>query len=410
MSDANLKPQYAERVEYELPMCFDDRQNTAFGNRDKYVFISYSHADKAVYEDLKTLYDAGLNFWYDKKLRAGDYWDETVKDKLRDERCVGALIFVSVNTVKSEAVEQELKLCERILQERGSSGKSFKIIPVTLSGGSILQIVRDAFVSCDGLSEKELSAVLPHERVKTLLATLSDKMLYIARKADGSHIAKLIDELKKYENDAGYKLFSSGESVLRQFNGLPGVENSEGRHSFAVGEYPQDICDDTPGYCKEGIYKINDKKIFVIRPERGYYLSPLKWQVLRIGGDKLYAVTEKVIDCCRADDIDTVIDKFRNVVFTDQSIVSDVRLVDINLINQYADVMNKWKPTDYAARTNAFNLFPLFWGIECERVIPFTWQSGVKIFGKLTKDSYAGIRLVAEFVTDKLIKYLERRI
>lgn len=406
MSDEILQRQNTEDKEEGLSLCYDDRQSTAFSYLDRYFFISYSHCDKAVFEDLRKLYDTGLNFWYDKKLHAGDFWDETVKEKLQDERCAGALIFVSENSVKSQAVEQELKLCGKIKQERNKIEKFFKIIPITLDGGSILKVLRDAFVSCSALGEKELAATLPQERVKTLLDTLSDRILFIGRSVDGSHIAKIVDELKKYEKESGYNFFSGGEATLKKFNGLPGVEISDERCFFELGEYPQEIYEDTPYYLRKGVHKIKDKKLCVLQSGRIYCFSPLKWQVLRIGEDKLTAVTEKVIDFCREDEINTLIDKFRKTAFSEQSIIVDVRLVDIDLLNKFKNIMDKWVITDYASRNNAINVIPLFWSIKASLTMPFSWQSGARIWGKLTKDSNAGIRIVADFKTDQLVKYL----
>lgn len=75
----------------------------------KYVFISYSHADKEyVYDALHHMNKHGATLWYDKELSEGDVWNEHVKSKIEDEKCVGAVIFLSKKAAMSNAVHQEI--------------------------------------------------------------------------------------------------------------------------------------------------------------------------------------------------------------------------------------------------------------------------------------------------------------
>lgn len=409
MSDASTDRMTGE-TEEGLPLCYDDRHSTAFTHLDRYVFISYSHNDKdAVYADLKQLYGAGLHFWYDKKLRVGDFWDKRVEERIKSEQCIGALLFTGVNTVKSEAVEQELKLCQERVERAEQDGTIFKLIPVTLNGGSILRAVKEAFLSCADLNEKELAAVLPQERVKTVLDTLSERLLYIGRSADGSHIPKIIQELKQCENDTGYKLFCGSEEIQKQFERLPNVELSGGRRLIQVGEYPQEREEEDSFYFREGIYKTKNAKLNVLGDGRAYRFSPLKWQIVRFGEDKLTAVTEKVIDCCRADEIASFIRQIRKVVFEDDSMIEDIRLIDLGLIREFGNVLTRWEATDYAKKENKFDFLPMYWGANAgNSPVLFYWESGVKIMGKAPRDQYAGIRLVADFKTDTLLNYFEK--
>ncbi len=80
----------------------------------KYVFISYSHSDKEyVYEALHHMNECGATLWYDKELSEGDVWNEQVRGKVEDEKCVGAVIFLSKKAAMSDAVHQEVILINR---------------------------------------------------------------------------------------------------------------------------------------------------------------------------------------------------------------------------------------------------------------------------------------------------------
>lgn len=411
MSEANIIHKDDSCREDGLPLCYDDRHSTAFTRFDRYVFVSYSHCDKEmVYADLKLLYEAGLHFWYDKKLQAGDFWDRSVKEKIESEQCVGALFFTSANTVKSAAVEQELNLCKMISEERGKMGGIFKIIPITLNGGSILQIVREAFLSCSDLDDTQFPLALPQERVVAVLETLSARMLYIGRSADGSHIARIIDELKQIENETGYKLFCGSEEVQKRFDLLPNVEVSDGRRLINFGEYPQTLDEEAPFYLREGISKFRDGKFQVLSDGRAYRFSPLKWQILRFSEDKLTAVTDKVIDFCRSDEIDSLIGHIREVAFENNPAIDGIRVIDFDLIREFKGFLTKWSATDYAERANKLSFLPLYWGLNSGWLAPFYYDSDIKIMERHAKNLSAGVRLVADFRTDELLRYFEGRI
>jgi hypothetical protein len=76
-----------------------------------YVFISYSHRDREwVYRRLKDFSQVNLRFWYDIELKIGDEWDEEARYEIEDEKCVGAIIFLSENLAKSAACCKEIKI------------------------------------------------------------------------------------------------------------------------------------------------------------------------------------------------------------------------------------------------------------------------------------------------------------
>lgn len=88
---------------------------------NSYIFICYCSKDyQSVYCDLVELYRRKVPFQYDKALRVGIDWSEQVSEKMEDKDCVGALFFISKNTVLSEAMEQEIRF---VLQKQEQSAE-----------------------------------------------------------------------------------------------------------------------------------------------------------------------------------------------------------------------------------------------------------------------------------------------
>ncbi len=74
---------------------------------EPYVFVSYAHADAAiVYEDIKSLHQAGLRIWYDQGIQAGAEWNEKIAHAVRN--CYLVIVFLSPNAIDSTWVKDEL--------------------------------------------------------------------------------------------------------------------------------------------------------------------------------------------------------------------------------------------------------------------------------------------------------------
>ena len=91
-----------------LPKTYLDRRGR---KSNKYVFISYSHRDKGyVFPMLQLLYDAGVDYWYDKELNDGEVWNEEIHEIITSSDCVGTIFFLSENAILSNAICQEVPL------------------------------------------------------------------------------------------------------------------------------------------------------------------------------------------------------------------------------------------------------------------------------------------------------------
>lgn len=71
-----------------------------------YIFVSYSHEDKEVINDLKMLNRQGFRIWYDKAIEIDTQWSKSIDDHLK--ACSAFMIFVSRNAVESDYVLEEV--------------------------------------------------------------------------------------------------------------------------------------------------------------------------------------------------------------------------------------------------------------------------------------------------------------
>lgn len=97
-------------------------------NGGKFAIISYSHDDKeAVYDELLLLQEYNINFWYDSENRAGDNWIKNFKKNFDYRNCIGVILFISKNYLKSPSVQLEL---EHIKSKINDSNKI--VLPVLI--------------------------------------------------------------------------------------------------------------------------------------------------------------------------------------------------------------------------------------------------------------------------------------
>lgn len=80
----------------------------------KFVFISYSHKDKdVVLHDITELKKHGIKLWYDKSIMYGEKWDKEALGIIAKPNCAALFLYVSKNSVVSEAVGEELKQAKK---------------------------------------------------------------------------------------------------------------------------------------------------------------------------------------------------------------------------------------------------------------------------------------------------------
>ncbi|MBR3837650.1 MAG: toll/interleukin-1 receptor domain-containing protein [Clostridia bacterium] len=78
---------------------------------DRYFFVCYSTLDfHSVYCDLLELYRHKVPFLYDQNIASGNRWQEYVKERITDKRCVGAVFYLSKNMLNSPSFCEEIEL------------------------------------------------------------------------------------------------------------------------------------------------------------------------------------------------------------------------------------------------------------------------------------------------------------
>jgi TolB-like protein len=83
-----------------------ERPFEAYEGDEPYVFVCYSHDDKAfVYPELTRLRDSGVHIWYDEGISPGSEWSDALAQKI--EGCVAFLYFITPRSVETEHCRRE---------------------------------------------------------------------------------------------------------------------------------------------------------------------------------------------------------------------------------------------------------------------------------------------------------------
>ncbi len=99
-----------------------ERPFEAYEGDEPYVFVCYSHDDKAlVYPEITRLKSSGFRIWYDEGVSPGSEWSDAIARKI--ERSTVVLYFVTPQSVSSEHCRREVNF---------ALGKSCRILSVHL--------------------------------------------------------------------------------------------------------------------------------------------------------------------------------------------------------------------------------------------------------------------------------------
>ena len=328
------------------PNCYDDRET--FRDSDDYVFISYSHADRdAVYADLARLYDENLNFWYDKQLKAGDDWDQKVATKLADPHCAGVILYLSPNSAKSEAVEEELKLYKK----KTAEDASFFLIPVSVNGMGLSGVVRQIYLDHSSLAEGELESVFPLTRFANLVNAFTTKKIFIPRAEDLSHLGTLLGSLPEDKH-----IFCSSDAALRRLSDLPCLHTENGNLFLTLGEYPQSSLKDPDPYVENAPLVVRGGKKLRVRKHIRYVYEPTVWRYVKNDNETITVISELALDYARFEDIDKTLDEFLSAAFTDdaRACIKRIRLPQLNDLRGDASAFGEAEMSAYcrAKRTS----------------------------------------------------------
>lgn len=78
-----------------------------YDGEEPYLFVSYSHKDKAIVESvIRLLQRQACNIWYDPGITPGESWNDDIAKHLKSAKCF--LVFLSGNSICSEYVLDEI--------------------------------------------------------------------------------------------------------------------------------------------------------------------------------------------------------------------------------------------------------------------------------------------------------------
>lgn len=107
----------------------------AYSGDGPYAFICYSHCDKAaVYAEIRSLQNQGVNVWYDEGIDAGLEWTSRLADAISG--CANFLYFVSPSSVESENCRREVSFANHV----DIAVTAIHLVPTELPGGLQLSL------------------------------------------------------------------------------------------------------------------------------------------------------------------------------------------------------------------------------------------------------------------------------
>ncbi len=288
------------------PYTYLDRGESRVNPR--YLFVSYSHKDKKeVYASLQMMYQEGINYWYDVELDPGDKWNERVERVLTNDNCVGAIIFLSVNSIASNAVNKEIDVMLKLQNQ-----KAFRIVFIIMGYSKPKDLyykVEDETVSKD-IVDKFRN--LTHEGK---YITLSNAVVEISQKAPKWDI------LEKHWSNFREVNFSNWSSI-----------NRKGQFYFILGTYPYD---------ENGASK------------------DIEWKLICVKDNLLYLMSKYCLNFVNSDEIHSVLNSIKHQIEQEYGLV-DVCLPSLSFMEEYKDDISVNIPTDFADK-NRQQILKLFW-------------------------------------------------
>ena len=269
---------------------------------DRYVFISYSHKDAdVVYPVLHRLYELGINFWYDDGLNVGDIWNEKVRDIINNTDCMGALVFLSENTVKSQPVNQEVEIMLGLRKQRG-----FTIAPIIIGHPTAKHLIFSVSSSDISLFEMINSDEYHIKAIAydDISCRIEDCTPHIER------LANSIDVMEHHTVVVGNT----------DIDKLPYIKDNE-RKLYRLGSYP--------------IYKSGEKQ-------------PIYWELLCRDDDIVYMISQYCIDFTERNNIQASLNYLKASVGEYETCVQDIIIPDEKFINDNRDKITTTYLTDYA--------------------------------------------------------------
>lgn len=299
---------------------------------ENFFFISYNQkdGDKIVYKDEEYFKKHFFNCWIDKDgMRATDNtWIERARATIFNENCKGAVFYLSENSLKSDAVEEEIK----IVTERIAQDSSFFAFAVVVNAGSVLELIKNIYTCTDN---SQLVKVLPINRIATIAKIFTDEKIYIVR--NDNNLETYYQSLEKNLRDYGVILDKQKAIQDMQASGIIDAHSTISFGRF----YQENTILNKLVSCKNVFEKIDDD--YYIELDDGIHKGvDIKWIILDYDASnkKMTLISEKSITNIRGRDIDEWLNgQFANIAFTEEErskIDGRIKTLSYEDYNRYA--------------------------------------------------------------------------
>ena len=328
-------------VDQAIPKTYYDNEARRNSN---FFFISYSHKDREiVFDALNQLYSSSVNYWYDVNLDPGDIWNARIEKIMRNDHCHGAILFLSENSLISNAVQEEIRVMQDISKER-----SFRIIPVIIGFENAKELILSVATKNDDF----------YETGYALFKSITKDGIWLKY---GESVEQIIRFSERENVQDGY---------ARSF--LPDLSfiSHHGVRSFLLGKYPIE---------EDGIPR------------------DIEWIEICNKDDVYYFISKFCLDFTDIANINSIIEKIKQTLSA-LTFVQEIALVSETFLNDNAKSISNSLPTNYADR-NRQQLLRLFWVLEGDgkdkNAIVLYNSNNCRIFTNLQMDRInAGLRLI----------------
>ena len=324
------------------PRTYYDRRN--YREDDPFLFISYRHEDDAfVYPDLRQLYQAGLQFWYDDRLEDGENWEERVKSVILKPNCKGVIFYFSENSIESQAIQTEIKCFKDVTEVR----KDFILRIISIRGRMPMQMLWDYIHSKKINSESDFINKVPQERLTQFLQFFEEKIIFNPKNTpdDYDFHGRFLEKLKNYgvvvNNESDLDSFVL-DRILKKVN--------DKDYILEFGAYPSNrsesiICpkDNTDFEIEDVRYRSHDME--------PYSYGPIEWQMISLDQKVGVFVTEKILDVCSWDDFGRWLGEFKenNLSEEERSMVKEIGLIGTDQMEGWiGNGLHSTKCTEYS--------------------------------------------------------------
>lgn len=305
---------------------------------EAFFFISYSWKNNVVDEDLAFFDKEYVNYWIDKDgMRATDNtWIERAKKTVFEENCKGALFFLCENSLKSEAVEEEID----IVNERRKGDPNFFVIAVLVGGDSIPKLIKNVYLSVD---DSVLEKNLPLSRIVKIASLFTDKKLFIIRDNE---------KLEEYHNELVKNLIDFGVVLNKEFleNKLLKQNELDSYKRYNFGTFYNEICVHDVYLMSYNVFEELNSNMYIKLDDGTVRMAnAIKWLILDYSEGKMKLISERVLEKIAGKDIDSWLnDVFYNLAFSEDeknSIVGKIRTLSVEEYSLYSS-KNNINPTN----------------------------------------------------------------